>query len=101
MKKTLKIVTNKYVLTTVAFLLLFLFFDQNNWFVQRARKDKLENIQNNIDYLNKEIRQMQVELKALNTDTNKLEKYARERYHEKRKNEDVYLIRIDTITKEN
>jgi hypothetical protein len=100
MKKALRIITNKYFLTTVAFLLLFFFFDQNDWFTQSARKKELETTRNNIEFLNGEIARMEGELKALNTDTQKLEQYAREKYHEKRANEDVYLISIDTIKKQ-
>ena len=101
MKKILRVVANKYFLTTVAFLLLFLFFDQNDWFTQRARKKELETTRNNIEFLQGEITRMEGELKALNTDTQKLEQYAREKYHEKRAGEDIYLIKIDTVKKDN
>lgn len=99
MRKTIKILANKYVLTAIAFSLLMLFFDQNDWFVQHDRKNKLEEIQQNIDFLTQESNKMQKQLQALNTDSMYLEQYAREHYHEKRDNEDVFLIIRDTVPK--
>lgn len=98
MNKVFKILANKYVLTAIVFLLLMFFFDQNDWFVQRERKNKLDDIQQNIEYLTEESEKMQAQLNALNNDTAYLEKYAREHYHEKRDNEDVFLILPDTTT---
>ena len=98
MHKTLKIVTNKYFITAVAFLLLMLFFDQNDWFTQQARQKELDATQKNIDFLTAESNKMESEINALNTDPRQLEKYAREKYHEKRPGEDVYLIIPDSTT---
>lgn len=73
-----------------------LFFDQNDWFAQHQRQKQLDDIQENIEYLTKESDKMQGQLNALNTDSAYLEKYAREHYHEKRDNEDVFLILRDS-----
>ena len=74
-----------------------IFFDQNDWFTQNERERELEETQGKIDHLNTEVLRMEKELKELNTDNNKLEQYAREKYHEKKAGEDVYLIITDTI----
>lgn len=97
MSGPLKFIVNKYFLTGVAFLLLMLFFDQNDWFTQRERQQQLEETQRTIDYLNAESDRMESTLKSLNTDPAFLEQYAREKYHLKRPKEDVYLITPDTI----
>lgn len=96
----MKLISNKYLLTFLAFLLLMLFFDQNDWFTQRARQNNLNQLNENIDYLTKEADQMEVELKELNTNSFKLETYAREKYNEKRDNEDVYIIIKDSSKSE-
>lgn len=96
LQKKIKILANKYVLTAIVFLLIMLFFDQNDWFVQRQRQRQLEDVQQNIEFLTKESDKMQLQLNALNTDSAYLEKYAREHYHEKKDNEDVFLILHDT-----
>lgn len=93
----LKIILNKYLLTGAGFLLLMLFFDQNDWFTQRKRQKQLEEVQETIDYLNAESDRMEASLEALNTDPAFLERFAREKYHLKRPTEDVYLITTDTV----
>ena len=96
LRKLLKILANKYVLTALVFAVLMLFFDQNDWFEQHHRQKQLDDLQQNIEFLTGESNKMETQLHALNTDSNYLEKYAREHYHEKRDNEDVYLIIHDT-----
>jgi cell division protein FtsB len=95
-KRLLHILTNKYFIATVAFLLLMLFFDQHDWFSQRASARELKKINENIDFLKAEVQRMQQELSDLDK-PEKLEQYAREKYHEKRDNEDVFLIIRDTV----
>jgi len=96
LKRILKLIANKYLLTVFAFLLLMLFFDQNDWFTQRNRQKDLDEINSNIDFLTGEVNHMDMELKELNNNPLKLETYAREKYNQKRDNEDVYLIKKDT-----
>ena len=96
-KRTLKLLTNKYIITAVLFLLLMLFFDQNDWFTQNAKETELSQTQEKIDHLNGEVARMEKELKELNGSNGKLEQYAREKYHEKRDGEDVYLIIADSV----
>ena len=96
-KRMLKILTNKYIITGVLFLLLMIFFDQNDWFTQHAREKELNGIQEKIDHVNSEVGRMDKELNDLNSSNTKLEQYAREKYHEKRDGEDVYIIIPDTV----
>lgn len=95
-RRPLKLITNKYVITAVVFLLLMLFFDQNDWFTQRAREKELNQLQEKIDHITQESDRMDKELTELNNSQGKLEQYAREKYHEKKDGEDVYLIITDS-----
>lgn len=97
MKRTLRILTNKFIITAIVFLLLMIFFDQNDWFTQNEREKELNRTQEKIDHLNSEVVRMEKELNDLNTNNAKLEQYAREKYHEKKDGEDVYLIITDTV----
>ena len=94
MKKVLKIVTNKYFLTGVTFVVWSMFFDQNDWFTLREKQKELDNVKSSITFLNAEINQMTAERNTLtdSTDRRRLEKYARENYRMKKENEDVYVI---------
>lgn len=96
-KNILRLFTNKYLITAILFLLLMIFFDQNDWFTQHARVKELEETQAKIDHLNTEIDRMDKSLNDINSSNAKVEEYAREKYHEKRDGEDVYLILHDTV----
>jgi len=92
MKKILAIVTNKFLLTLLVFAVWMSYFDQNDYFAQRAQKQELKDVNDNIAYLNKEIARLETEKKELENDPQKLEQFAREQYRMKKDNEDVYVI---------
>jgi len=92
MKKVLKVLSNKYLLTGLAFVLWTVFFDQNDWMTLHQRQKELDEIKGNIAYLNTEINRMNTERNDLLTNPHKLEQYAREHYRMKHDGEDVYVI---------
>jgi cell division protein FtsB len=92
MKKFLKVLTNKYLLTTVAFLAWTIYFDQNDYLTLQQRKKELDGLKDNIAYLNSEINRMNKEKNDLVMNPRKIEQYARENYRMKHDGEDVYVI---------
>jgi cell division protein DivIC len=92
MKKLFGLLTNKYLIATAIFSVWMLYLDQNDWFTMRQRRNELQQVRGNIDYLNHEIERMESEKKGLASDPKMLEQYAREHYHMKRDNEDIYII---------
>ena len=92
MKRFLSIVTNKFLITAVAFAVWMVFLDENNWASQEERKQELKETDRNIAYLNSEIETMEKDYHALTTDPKRIEQYARERYRMKKDNEDLYIV---------
>ncbi|HLO70894.1 MAG TPA: septum formation initiator family protein [Flavipsychrobacter sp.] len=92
MKKVLSIVTNKFVLTALAFGVWMFFFDQNDFRSMQQRKQELQSTKDNIAYLNNEIARMEKDHEEMIGNPQRLEQYAREQYLMKRDNEDVYVI---------
>ncbi len=92
MKKVLSIVTNKFVLTALAFGVWMFFFDQNDFRSMQQRKQELQRTKDNIAYLNNEIASMEKDHEEMVGNPQRLEQYAREQYLMKRDNEDVYVI---------
>ncbi len=92
MKRVFSILTNKFLLTAVAFAAWMFFFDQNDIFTMKQRRKELQGTKDNIAYLNSEISRMEKEQDEMTGNPQKLEQYARENYHLKRDNEDVYII---------
>lgn len=92
MKKALHILTNKFLLTILAFFAWMAYFDQNDWISQQERRKELQDTKDNIAYLNTEIARMEKEKDGMSSDPKVLEQYAREQYRMKRDNEDLYII---------
>lgn len=93
----LKFLYNKYVLAIIIFLMVMLVFDQNDWFTQQERAKELAEAQQNIEFLKGEISVMSAELDKLKEDPAKVEQYAREKFYHKQDDEDVFLIKHDTV----
>ncbi len=92
MKLFLQIFANKYVFSILFFSIWMLYFDQNDYFIVQQHRRELRIIKDNVNYLNKENEKMEKEYAILVSDPQHLEKLARETYHMKRDNEDVYII---------
>jgi len=92
MKKVWNVLTNKFLLTGVAFVAWMAYFDQNDWMLMQQRKHELQATKDNIAYLNTEIAKMEKEHADMTTSPKKLEQFARENFRMKRDNEDLYVI---------
>jgi cell division protein FtsB len=92
MKKFWRIISNKFLITGIAFAAWMIVFDQNNWTAQEERSKELRETDRNIAYLNQQIADMENEYKELTTNPERLEQYAREKYKMKKDNEDIYIV---------
>jgi len=91
----LRILINKYFLTTVAFVIWMVFFDSNNLLRRNQLQEKLDVLNLEKQFYLQEIRKDSILTHQLMTDSMQLEKFARERYLMKKEKEDLFLV-IDT-----
>ena len=96
MKKVSLILSNKYFLVTVFFVVWMLFFDQRDFFYVREQKQKLKELELKKKYYLGEIEKTQKELIDLQNNSFAVEKLAREKYLMKRDGEDIYIIEDST-----
>ena len=96
MFKLKSILTNKYLITGIAFAVWMTFFDRNDITLQLKRIHELNKLQESEKLMNKRIADSKEELDLLKTNPQTLEKYARERYMMKKDNEDVFIITSDS-----
>ena len=89
-----KIGNNKYVIVTLLFAAVIVFFDQYNVFEQGKSYRKVRKLNNSINQVNKEIEQEKQTLNALRNDSAYLEKVAREQHFMKRDDEVIYYLDI-------
>ena len=83
---------NKYVLTISVFAIWMLFFDQNNVVDQVKMSIEINQLEEDRAYYLEQINVDSTRLHELTTDRDNLEKYAREQFHMKKPNEDVFLV---------
>ncbi len=95
LRNIIQFLTNKYFLVTVFFLSWIFFFASNNLISQYKENTELQEMKAKIKFLESEIKNMQTQYNALKTNPAAIEKLAREKYHMKKPNEDLFVF--DTV----
>jgi cell division protein FtsB len=83
---------NRYVITTMLFVVWLAFFDQHNFINQIEFKTELYRLNQDKIYYQSEIIEIEEDLQELLSDNRKLEKFARERYYMKKDNEEIFVF---------
>ncbi|MBE6335289.1 MAG: septum formation initiator family protein [Lentimicrobiaceae bacterium] len=91
-KEFIKKFNNKYIIATLIFAVIILFTDKYNIFNQIKSFRKLRQVQEQVDYYDKEIKKEEDFLNEFHKDSLLMEKIAREKYMMKRDNEVIYII---------
>lgn len=82
------------VIIFIAFIVWMLFFDENSYMIHRELNAEIEKLEASTSYYKKEIEKDQKMLKDLNNPKS-LEKFARETYKMKKKDEDIYIVEFE------
>ena len=90
--KILKLLKNKYFLTTISIVVWVLCFDKNDVLTQADLIKKLNKLEGERDYYVTEIQNNKNDINELKTNPESLEKFAREKYLMKKDNEDVFVL---------
>lgn len=93
-KETLfwKIIKNKYFIVIFIFFLIILFLDENNLLVIRSLRKDVSGLEYTIDTMHQGIYQDSLQAERLMYNLDTIERYGRENYYMKRKNEDVFIV---------
>lgn len=83
---------NKYIIATLAFAVWIIFFDRNDLITQAGYLNRVHSLRSQKAFLEQQILHTDSNLHELQSDPDKLEKFAREKYLMKKSNEDVFLI---------
>lgn len=89
---TWHVLRNKYFISIALFLVWMLFFDPKDWVLIHDRQTKLNELEKSEAHLTMQIKETEKELSQLKTNAQTIEKYAREKFHLKKENEDLYLV---------
>jgi len=83
---------NKYFLTLSVFIVWLLLLDTNNLIERYGQMSELKKLEREREYYIKKIEEDRSKLNQLKTDNKNLERFAREQYMMKKKDEDLYII---------
>lgn len=92
------VLTNLYVMVLTIFVVWMLFFDTNSLLIHRELRKEIKNLEKTQQFLRNEIEKDKKIIEKL-SDTNELEKFAREQYYLKKKEEEIYLIEYEDSLK--
>jgi len=95
MQKTYKILAylkNKYIIAVLVFLVLIIFYDRNDIFVQMDRAKEVSALHQSKAFYEQEIEKTNKELNALESSQSAVERYAREHFFMKKDNEVVFIV---------
>ena len=97
-KKWFTIATNLYVVVLTAFVIWMVFFDTNSLLIHMELKKQIDDLEKQKEFLKTEIEKDRKTLEKL-SDPAELEKFAREKYYLKKKDEEIYLIEYEDSLK--
>lgn len=92
LKNVLPWLKNRYVLTLFVFGVWMTFFDSHDLITQYRYRVRLSELEENKRFYEEQIIQVKKDREELMTDTEKLEKFAREKYKMKKDDEDLYIV---------
>src|SRR5688572_24454837 len=81
-----------YFLFTIVFLVWMFFFDSNDFITQYQMSKKLSELEDEKEHYLHRIAEVQKDREELLSNTELLEKYAREKYQMKKPTEDLFII---------
>lgn len=91
-KDVFKKLANKYIIATLIFAAIIVFFDQYNIFEQGKSYRKLRKVKKQVEYYDNEIEKQEQTIRNLKNDSALLEKVAREQHMMKRDDEVIYIL---------
>ncbi|SDL81897.1 Cell division protein FtsB [Catalinimonas alkaloidigena] len=81
-----------YFIASLLFVIWMVFFDRNDLISQLELRSKLTELEDQKAYYLERIKEVEKDHNELMSDSDLLEKFAREKYFMKRPNEDVYIV---------
>lgn len=92
-KKIPGFLRNFYVISLIVFAIWMTFFDSNDWINRYRMNRKLSELEDEKEYYQQKIKEVQKDHEELMGTPELLEKFAREKYLMRKPGEDVFVIR--------
>ena len=92
LNKLPKLFRNFYFITIVIFISWMLVLDSNNLVARYHLSSKLNSLENEKEYYEEKIKEVEKDQNELFGEDESLEKFAREKYLMKKETEDIYIV---------
>ncbi len=99
-KPWFRLAGNIYVLVLTVFVVWMVFFDQNSLLIHLELRREIRKLEKQQEFLKEQIASDREIIEKL-SDPKELEKFAREQYLLKKKNEEIFLIEFDSLKENN
>ncbi|MBO5720763.1 MAG: septum formation initiator family protein [Bacteroidales bacterium] len=98
LKKILKILRKWWLLLAVVLFFIYLmFFDRNSIMVRMEYKHELDSLKEVLQDYKEQIKSDSMQIEELRNSRSAIEKYAREKYGYKHPDEDIFIIKKDSV----
>ncbi|MBP7173234.1 MAG: septum formation initiator family protein [Cloacibacterium sp.] len=91
-----KYLMNKYFITIFLFLVWMTFFDNTSWLVIRDLNREIDKYEQQLSFYKNEYEKNDAFYKKLMLNKSEKEKYARENYFMKKRNEEIFILVVDS-----
>ena len=91
-----KYLLNKYFITIFLFLIWMIFFDSTSWLVIKDLNQEIDKCEEQLAYYKTEYQKNDAFYKKLMNNKSEKEKFARENYFMKKKNEEIFILVVDS-----
>ncbi|WP_241687934.1 septum formation initiator family protein [Ancylomarina salipaludis] len=88
----IKAISNKFIISFLIFFFWVFFFDQHSIWERKEYKSRIEALTKEKEYFLNKIKKDKNRIHELKTNRENLEKFAREQYLMKKKDEDIFII---------
>lgn len=95
LKKAIKILSNKYVICTLVFILFFIIIDNNGFMTYYRLRSQNRLLQEQKEKLEEDILVDSVNYEKMTRDPAEIERFGRENYFMKRDNEEIFIVKRD------
>ncbi len=92
LKKLPPALRNFYIVTGLCFFVWMLFLDSNDLISRLKMSNKIRSLENEKEFYQEKIAEVEKDRKELMTNKELLEKFAREKYLMKKETEDIFII---------
>jgi len=95
LKKTFKILSNKYVICTLVFILFFIIIDNNGFMTYYRLRNQNKILTEQKEKLEEDILIDSVNYEKMTHEPAEIERFGRENYFMKRDNEEIFIVKRD------